>query len=112
MERKRPSIPWTTTCLRLGKRCYERLTAAVNWFWSCVFTRLPDVERELQRAPAQKEEFEGVHGPVSEAKSAAILEQLETGTGAADILQNHLAYEQAFNLGSPLILGNKVTLLQ
>src|SRR5205085_5299090 len=33
-------------------------------------------------------------------------------SGASDVLGKHLAYEQAVNAGSPLVLGNKLTLLQ
>jgi cardiolipin synthase A/B len=73
---------------------------------------LPDVERELETYRVQRVEFEGAHGPVPAAKSEAILEALEDKTGATDILQQHLAHEEAFNLGSPLVLGNKLLLLQ
>lgn len=38
--------------------------------------------------------------------------RLEGGDGASDVLQKHLAYEQALNAESPLVLGNKLTLLQ
>ncbi len=61
---------------------------------------------------AQQVEFEGAHGPVSAARSDAILVRLEGKDGASDVLQKHLAYEQAVNADSPLVLGNKLTLLQ
>jgi len=57
-------------------------------------------------------EFEGAQGPVSAAKGDAILTRLEGAGGPSDVLQKHLAYEQAVNAGSPLVLGNKLTLLQ
>jgi cardiolipin synthase len=48
-------------------------------------------------------------GPLSVRESAAILEKLEGGeTG---VLQRHAAVEEAVS-GSPLVLGNRVTLLQ
>ncbi|MDA8260266.1 MAG: cardiolipin synthase [Betaproteobacteria bacterium] len=56
--------------------------------------------------------FEGQHGPVSAGRSAAIIEGLERKAGDSDILQKHLAMEQAINADSPLVLGNKLTLLQ
>jgi cardiolipin synthase len=73
---------------------------------------LPDVDHELEQARVRPVVFEDAHGPVPEAQSQAILDRLEDKTGATDILQQHLAHEQAFNLGSPLVLGNKLLLLQ
>jgi cardiolipin synthase len=73
---------------------------------------LPDAEREMAVPHAQQVEFEGTHGPVSAARSDAILVRLEGQDGASNVLQKHLAYEQAVNADSPLVLGNKLTLLQ
>ena len=61
---------------------------------------------------AEQVEFEGVRGPVSAARSDAILVQLEGKNGDSDLLQIHLAFEQSINADSPLVLGNKLTLLQ
>ncbi|MDT3707925.1 MAG: cardiolipin synthase [Thiobacillus sp.] len=60
----------------------------------------------------QQVEFEGARGPVSLGRSAAIIEKLESNAGDTDILQKHLAVEQAINSDSPLVLGNKLALLQ
>ncbi len=73
---------------------------------------LPDAKSEMAVPHAQQVEFEGAHGPVSVARSDAIIERLEGNEGASDVLQKHLAYEQALNFDSPLVLGNKLTLLQ
>jgi cardiolipin synthase len=73
---------------------------------------LPDAARETETPHAQAVEFEGAHGPVSAGRSAAIIENLQSKSGDIDILQKHLAIEQAINLDSPLVLGNKLTLLQ
>ena len=73
---------------------------------------LPDAEREMAVPHARQVEFEGANGPVSAERSDAILVRLEGGDGASNVLQKHLAYEQAVNAGSPLVLGNKLTLLQ
>ena len=73
---------------------------------------LPDAEREMAVAHPQRVEFEGSHGPVSAVRSDAILVRLAGKGGASDVLQTHLAYEQAVNADSPLVLGNKLTLLQ
>ena len=60
----------------------------------------------------QQVQFQGTQGPVSAARSDAILDHLEGRAGTSDVLQKHLAYEQAVNADSPLVLGNKLTLLQ
>lgn len=73
---------------------------------------LPDAGRAMAVPHAQQVEFEGAHGPVSAARSEVILVRLEGKDGVSDVLQKHLAYEQAVNADSPLVLGNKLTLLQ
>ena len=73
---------------------------------------LPNAGREMAKPHAQQVEFEGAHGPVSVARSEAILARLEGKHSASGVLQKHLAYEQAVNAGSPQVLGNKLTLLQ
>jgi cardiolipin synthase len=73
---------------------------------------LPDAERELEKPHIQAVEFDGARGPVSAGKSAVILEELKSKSGDIDILQKHLALEQAINADSPLVLGNKLVLLQ
>lgn len=62
--------------------------------------------------PTEAVEFENARGALSPGKSAAILQSLERGSGEIDILDKHLANEQAINADSPLVLGNKLTLLQ
>src|SRR5689334_20536011 len=73
---------------------------------------LPNARRDQAELHAQQVEFEGAHGPVSAARGDAILAQLEGASGPSDMLEKHLAYEQSVNAGSPLVLGNKLTLLQ
>jgi cardiolipin synthase len=73
---------------------------------------LPDAERELEKPHAQAVEFDSARGPVSAGRSAAILDELKSKSGDTDILQKHLALEQAINADSPLVLGNKLVLLQ
>ena len=50
-------------------------------------------------------------GPLSASESKEIIERLEERSGKTDILGRHLAFEQAIS-GSPLMLGNQVTLLE
>lgn len=71
---------------------------------------LPSVE--LNKVVPTEVEFQGQHGVVSEARGEQLLQQLERESAAPDMLRTHLAFEQAIALDSPLVLGNKVTLLQ
>lgn len=73
---------------------------------------LPDAAHETEKSPARAVEFDNARGPVSASRSAAVLDELKSQSGNIDILQKHLAREQAINADSPLVLGNKLTLLQ
>lgn len=73
---------------------------------------LPDATQVLTPPAQAKIEFETAKGPVSGKTSTAILQDIKSETGNIDILQKHLKYEQAINPDNPLVLGNKLTLLQ
>ena len=68
---------------------------------------------EVSRAPRNPEavRFESGKGPLSSAQSAAILERLKKESGETSVLDRHVAVEQFFN-DSPLVIGNRVTLLK
>jgi cardiolipin synthase len=91
-------------------RSLALFTAVLMSLQSCA--TLPDSKRERAVPHTRQIEFEGAHGPVSKARSDAILGRLEGNAGSSEMLQKHLAYEQAVNANSPLVLGNKLTLLQ
>ena len=61
--------------------------------------------------PHKHIKFENAQGPISNEQGKAIIARLESRTGKTDILTRHLAFEQAIT-GSPLVTGNKITLLQ
>ena len=73
---------------------------------------IPDAARMMQMPYAQAVKFESARGQVSTAKNAAIIRALKNRSGDIDILQKHLAMEQAINVDSPLVLGNKLVLLE
>jgi cardiolipin synthase len=73
---------------------------------------LPNAAHEMDKPHAQAVAFDNARGPVSANKSGAILEELKSKSGDIDILQKHLALEQAINTDSPLVLGNRLVLLQ
>jgi cardiolipin synthase len=72
---------------------------------------LPDSDALIARHAGQAARFENARGPLSVQKNSAILAELKRKSGDIDILEKQIALEQAI-VGSPLILGNKVTLLQ
>lgn len=72
---------------------------------------LPDTDELIQRHAGQAARFETARGALPARQSAAILAQLKRQSGNIDILDKQIALEQAVN-DSPLVLGNKVTLLQ
>lgn len=67
---------------------------------------VPDME--VQAKPVQ---MEGARGPITVKQSQAIIKKLKAQSdGETNIFDRHLALEEAI-VGSPLIVGNKVTLL-
>ncbi len=72
---------------------------------------LPDTDALIARHTEQAARFENALGPLSAKHSAAVQARLKRKSGDIDILDKQIALEQAI-VGSPLILGNKVTLLQ
>ena len=72
---------------------------------------LPEVELHLLRRDARPVQLQGARGFLSAQQSEAIIEELKRKVGAIDILQKHIAIEEAV-VGTPLTVGNKVTLLQ
>jgi len=72
---------------------------------------LPDTDALIARHSAQAANFETARGPVSAKQNAAIMATLQRKSGDIDILDKQMALEQAIS-DSPLVLGNKVSLLQ
>jgi cardiolipin synthase len=70
-------------------------------------TIVPDMALDSP-APVQ---LEGSRGPLSAAQSKAILARLQARGVPTDIFDRHLAIEESI-VDSPLVVGNKVTLLQ
>src|SRR5689334_12306392 len=65
-------------------------------------------ERFFYRDP----QFVGSHGPLSHEQGQATIARLQANQDAnTDILARHLAFEQAVS-SEPLVVGNKVTLLE
>ncbi len=71
---------------------------------------LPRIVPDMARA-APAAQIEGARGPLSAARSKEILDGLRNSGRQTDVLERHLALEQAIS-DSPLLAGNKVQLLQ
>jgi cardiolipin synthase len=72
---------------------------------------LPHIDPDMAPARRAQVHVEGAHGPLSRERSKAILDALQQRAPDTTNLERHLALEEAL-VGSPLVAGNKVTLLQ
>lgn len=72
---------------------------------------LPTIAPDMGSSRAQAVQLGGAHGPLSPQQSKEILTRLESHGDETDIFDRHLAFETAI-VGSPLVVGNKVLLLQ
>ena len=72
---------------------------------------LPDTQFLTKRYATQAAQFENARGPLSKKRSAAIVAELKRKSGDLDMLDKQIALEQEI-VGSPLMVGNKVTLLE
>lgn len=98
---------------RLAPGVSRRIALAAFGLLSCACAGCASLPDPVQAIPqAQAVTFETARGPVSDGRSAAILDELKRKSGEIDILDKHIAVEQAVNVDSPLVLGNKLTLLQ
>ena len=90
-----------------------RLMAAAMFglFMATGCASLPDTNALIKHHQGQAVRFESARGPLSARANAAILARLQQKSGELDILEKQIVLEEAI-VGSPLILGNQVTLLQ
>jgi len=72
---------------------------------------LPDARLYMEGRNAAPVQVSGARGPLSPEKSAAIIADLKRQSGDVDILQKHVALEQAI-VGTPLVAGNRAVLLE
>jgi len=72
---------------------------------------LPTIVPDMAPRPSRPVQLEGASGPLSAQQSKAVLARLESRGQETSIFDRHLALEESIS-GSPLVTGNKVTLLQ
>lgn len=70
----------------------------------------PDVDQIAAEHPGAAPLLHGARGPLTAGESRAILDRFRRQNANSDVLQRHLAFEEAIS-DTPLTVGNKVTLL-
>ena len=102
----------TTTCAQSVRRV---IAIALLTTCLCGCGAVADSPNSVSTAPANAYhkhiKFADAQGPLSNAQGKVIIARLEQASGKTDILRRHLAFEQAIT-GNPLMVGNKVTLLE
>ena len=76
----------------------------------CATGSLPDIKR-IETSSARAVPLENARGPLSRERSAEIIGKLKERAGDISSLDRRVAVEQAA-VDSPLVVGNKATLLQ
>ena len=92
-------------------RIARRLAAGLLVALGAGCSSLPTIVPDMARRPAQPVQLEGARGPLTSQQSKAILDRLKSRGEETSIFDRHLALEEAI-VGSPLMVGNKVVLLQ
>ena len=72
---------------------------------------VPDLDRYLLHADPERVRIDSSRGFLTEARSRKVLEDLKKRAPQSDVLERHIAIEEAIT-GTPLTAGNKVTLLE
>ena len=104
----------TTTCAGWSRRLgliFLVLLAAHLCGCGTVADSPDAVSAALANARHKHLKFAHAQGPLSNAHGKMLIARLEKTSGKTDIFKRHLAFEQAIS-SSPLIVGNKVTLLE
>ena len=78
---------------------------------ACAAVPNGEVEDAIDTSGASPPLVVGLRGPLSEEQSRAIIERLRRQSADSDVLQRHIALEQALS-DNPLIAGNAVRLLR
>lgn len=74
-------------------------------------TTLPDTQFLSERYTTQSARFAGAWGTLSATRSSALVSELKRQSGDHDLLDKQITLEQQI-VGSPLVVGNHLSLLQ
>ncbi len=94
-------------------KCFILIFSILYLFVLGSCASLPRFEEVYRRLDIEKEETPtiiGSHGQLSPEITKRIMERLKKQVGPVDILERHIALIESVS-GSPLVAGNKVTLL-
>jgi cardiolipin synthase len=90
----------------------------LDWAFACAIALSvaacasePKVDALIDATSRSRPDVVGVRGPLSERDSRAIIERLNRQNAKIDVLQRHIALQQAL-VDNPLIVGNTVQLLR
>jgi cardiolipin synthase len=96
---------------RMPKLHYCLLLLCLFTFNSCAsLPRFEDIYRRIDTENEKTPEIIGSQGRLSPKMSEAVMERLKKQVPPTDILDRHIALVESIS-GSPLVAGNKVTLL-
>ena len=88
-----------------------KLIAALSFATLAGCASLPTIVPDMGMRSSHPVQLEGARGPLTAQQSKAILSRLESRGEHTSIFERHLALEEGI-AGSPLLVGNKVVLLQ
>lgn len=91
---------------RMDVTCWAVIVSLLS---GCV--SLPHIVPDMADRSSQPIQLASAGGPLTAAQSRQILDRLKSREQPTNIFDRHLALEEAF-VGSPLVVGNKVTLLK
>ncbi len=74
-------------------------------------TSLPTIVPDMAPSPARSAQMAGAHGILTPQQSKAVIDRLKSRSQETNIFERHLALEESI-VGSPLMTGNTVVLLQ
>src|SRR6185436_8115502 len=94
------------------RRTAQFLPAALLFAMHAGCSNLPTLHPDMELRDPRPVQLEGAKGPLAPERSKAILASLKAqGPAESAIFERHLAVESA-TVSSPLVVGNRVTLLQ
>ena len=86
------------------------LTCLLSLFVLSACSSIPTMVPDMAMRPSHTIELQGAHGPLTQKQSKLIIAKLKKNGEETNIFDKHLALETEI-VGSPLVVGNKVTLL-
>jgi len=107
---KTPQTPAQPAYRQRIARCLAAGLIAVASGCSALPVITPDMARSPIRPAPQTVQLEGAQGPLTAKQSKAVLDRLQSRGQETSIFDRHLAIEETIT-GSPLMTGNKVSLL-